>query len=98
MSKRAGACFVVMALVLLFMACARIDAGKSSEEGGIAFEKLAEMNSVPLNWGKLASVSALPESGLFQLWFQDENGNIRMATYQIEANRLWSNARLIPQK
>ena len=99
MSKRAGACFVVMALVLLFMSCTRIDAGKRPEEGGIASEKLEDVTSIPSKWGKLISVSHRPDfENVFQLWFQDEDGNLSMVVYNMNTNRLIPDIILIPQK
>jgi len=89
---------VLVALILLPLSCARIP---EYEAGGeeLAVETLPE-DSVPSEWGRLISVTnhrALPEHE-FQLWFQDEGGNVRMVVYSTVALRLRTRARLIPRK
>ena len=97
MLRRAGMCLLLMALVLFTMSCTKLS-GFTFEEGGIAIEKLEDVNSIPPKFGKLISVSTIPERGLSQIWFQDDDGNVRMVVFNMKANRLWGNAWLFPQK
>ena len=98
MLRRAEMCLLVMALVLFTMSCTKLSGFAPQEEGGIALEKLEDMTSIPLKFGKLISVSTIPERNRSQLWFQDDDGNVRMVVFNMNANRLWNHARLFPQK
>ena len=98
MLRRAGMCLLLMALVLFAMSCTKLSGFAPQEEGGIALEKLEDMTSIPLKFGKLISVSTIPERNLSQIWFQDDDGNVRMVVFNMKANRLWGNAWLSPQK
>ena len=98
MLRRAGMCLLVMALVLFTMSCTKLSGFAPQEEGGIALEKLEDMTSIPLKFGKLISVSTIPERGLSQVWFQDDDGTVRMVVFDINTNRLWGNAWLFSQK
>jgi len=98
MLKRAAMCLVVMALVFPFLSCTRIDARKSVEEGGVMIERLTDQASIPSKWGNLVNVSYRAEMDVFSLWFQDKDGNIRMATLSPRGNQLWGVVLLIPQK
>ena len=47
--------------------------------------------------GKMISISHTPDlAHVFQLWSQDENGNVSMVAYNMNTNRLLDNAMLIP--
>jgi len=92
---------VILALLSLSWSCTKIresEWGKPGK-GNVAFETLPATDSVPLNWGKLVSVSSSPNLPYaFQLWFQDEQGNLRMVLFDMHANILWKDARFIPRK
>lgn len=96
MLKRFGIGFLLMALVLLPLSCTRME---GPGEGSVAIEKLPDAKSIPMKWGKLVQVSHRPEQeGRYQMWFQDDEGNFRIVTFNMRTNRLAPNARLIPQK
>lgn len=98
MLKRAAMCLVVIALIFPFLSCTRIDTGKTAEESGAMIEKLTDSNSIPSKWGNLVNVSYRDERRVFSLWFQDKDGNLRMATLDTRNWKLWGSALLIPQK
>jgi len=99
MLGRTGICLLVMTLVLFLLSCSKFPEKKSLEEGNIAVVKMADDSSIPKEWGKLVSVSNRPDvSHVFQLWFQDANGNIHMVRYNMKLGRLSPNGTLIPQK
>jgi len=99
MLGRAGICLLVMTLVLFLLSCSKLSEKKSPEEGKIAVVKMADNSSIPKEWGKLVSVSVKPDSThVFQLWFQDEDGNIHMTKYNTDLGKLLPNSFLIPQK
>ena len=98
MLKKAGMCLVVIALVFSFLSCTRIDARKSAEEGGVMMEVIKDRASIPSSWGNLVNVSYRDKWDVFCLWFQDKEGNIRLATLDLTTNQLWGGVLLIPQK
>ena len=80
-------CLVVMALVLFAMSCTKLPDPTTQREGGFTIEKLADATSIPPKFGKLISVSHRPDyANVFQLWFQDEGGNVTMVVYNVIAD------------
>jgi len=92
-------CLSLSFAVLLSVSCTQMPEWAPPGEGNIAFEKLPEKDSIPLKWGKLVSTNIDPNASyLCHLWFQDENGSLRMADYDYRTNKLSLNARLITRK
>jgi len=92
-------CLVVMVLVLLPFSCTKIPEWAGPGQGKVAIETVALKDSIPLEWGNLVSVTMTTQAGyLFQLWFQDEQGNIRMVLYQMRTNNLMDQVRFIARK
>ena len=94
-------CLLVFVVVFLFpvISCTRLDKGPPKGTVSLATEKLPALDSIPLEWGKLVSVSTTPiYEGIFQLWFQDENGKVRMVPFDIQNSRLISHAVVVPRK
>ena len=98
MLYRSWAFVFVVALIVLHVSCAKLPQTQSPKEGEVISEKLIETNSIPADWGKLISVVNTTDAAMFQLWFQSEKGDVRMATYSMRFNRLEKLAKLIPQK
>ena len=92
-------CLLVMLLVLLPLSCTKIGEEAPTGQGNVAIETLPVKNSIPLEWGNLVSVTVTPEAGaFFQLWFQDEQGNLRVVLYHARTNSLMDIVRFIPRK
>jgi hypothetical protein len=100
MLTRVPVLLVLAGLILLFSSCTKIsEEPTEGDPEAIAIENISQANAVPSNWGKLISVSHRPDfENVFQLWFQDEDGNIRMAVYNMRKNRLLQSALIIPQR
>jgi hypothetical protein len=98
MISRVRVIFVVVILVLLHVSCARLAEEQPPKEGEIVMEELPHADSIPLKWGKLISVSSAADINWVQLWFQDEESNIRMVLYNIRNNTLSKKARLFSRK
>ena len=81
---------VLLVLIFLNFSCVKLE---EKRQTGIISEKLPQTDSIPLAWGKLISVSTVQNWA--QLWFQDEEGNIRMIPYNVPQNRLLSEAKVI---
>jgi hypothetical protein len=98
MARRKVVCFLVT-VFLLPLSCTELPEHTPLEEGDIAVEKMANVDSIPSAWGSLVAVTNRPDvAHVFQLWFQDQDGNVHMAVYNMPLNRLLPNAILIPQK
>lgn len=68
------------------------------EEGDVAIEKMPAVDSIPAEWGDLVAVSVNANVGhIYQLWFQDAAGNIRIVFYNIRNNELLTQGRVIPR-
>ena len=93
-------CLCVVAITLLLpLSCTELPERIPLERGAIAVEKMQGADSIPSDWGSLVAVTNRPDvSHVFQLWFQDEQGNVRMAVYNMSLNSLLPNAILIPTK
>ena len=99
MLSRLGICVLVAIVFLLSSSCAKLPEWADKGEGNIAIESLPDADSIPAEWGDLISVTVSPNiENVFQLWFQDKDGNVRMIPYSIRKNRFWQEFVLIPRK
>ena len=100
MLHRKAICLLVAVLLFPIVSCTRLK-DESPPKGMVLLgrEKLPALDSVPLEWGKLVSVSATPiYPEYFQLWFQDENGKVRMVPFDMRNARLADQAVIVPRK
>ena len=92
-------CLLVVVFLFPIVSCTRISEAPSPIAVQIGTEKLPALDSIPSDWGKLVSVTTPPSNqNFFQLWFQDENGKIRIAAYDIKNRNLYPDALVIPRK
>ena len=99
MLHRKAICLLVVVFLFPVISCTRLGEAPTKGIVPLGTEYLPAVDSIPLEWGKLVSVSTTPiYEGIFQLWFQDENGKVRMVTFDIRDSRLISVARVIPRK
>ena len=99
MLSRTQKCLVLAVLVLLASSCTKIPQVPITGQGTVAIESAPTTGSIPLKYGNLVSVTTTPDMNYwFQLWYQDEQGNIRIVLYQAHTNRLGNVVRLIPRK
>lgn len=97
MSQRFAGCLVVLAVLASGVSCTRMGQPRAGEQV-LATQDLKEADSIPLAWGKMISVSSVPGAqNWVQLWFQDDEGTIRMVPYNVTDNLLSSQARIIPR-
>lgn len=97
MPVRLGTCLALVALVLV-LGCARIEDRPEPTEGDIAVVEMPSPDSIPAAWGDLISVSNSSDfAHLFQLWFQDEEGTIRMVGYNLRTNEFQPDIRAFPR-
>jgi hypothetical protein len=95
MSHRVTGCFVLAVILILGASCTRLGEPGPGEQK-LALENLTRADSVPASWGKLVSVSSVPGQEKWALlWFQDDEGVIRILTYNVNDNYLSIQARII---
>jgi hypothetical protein len=88
--------FALVILLVGLSACAEIPRPNLVVEGGLLVEELPASGSVPGEWGDLVAVSNSSQfAHLFQLWFQDEQGTIRMVVFDNRMRQLHVGSRVI---
>jgi len=88
-------------ILFLSLACAKLPEKKapSIENGNLVVDTLPDASSIPSEWGALISVCPIGEyATLAQLWFQDENGTIRIVPYNVTTNKFSPKIVVIPRK
>ncbi len=93
MLRRTGKSIAVLMLILVPMSCARLPGPIESDE----LEVLPGVKPVPAAWGNLISVTDKGEFR-FQLWFQDDQGAVRMVRYDFRNRSLVPEVVLIPRQ
>jgi hypothetical protein len=94
MLRRTAGILVIPSLLLLTSACRRIDA-PTARGDALPREDMQPTAAVPASWGNLVSVSsATLYPDLVQLWFQDSSGNVRMAVFNVQTNKLLSSTQI----
>ena len=87
---------ILLPVVLLSFSCARLpESGRPPEAGMLPVEMLVDEQSVPTEFGQLVAVSESPSGRFTQLWFQDEEGIIRMVAFNNTTARLFPQALVI---
>ncbi len=96
MRRRPWLKLVLLPVVLLSFSCARLDeSGRSLEAGMLPVEMLDDEQSVPTEFGQLVAVSESPSGRHTRLWFQDEEGIIRIVRFDNVTARLALRAAVI---
>lgn len=94
MSRRTFGVLLVLALVLLLPAC-KLPERSISQAGAAPNEALVAADKIPAAWGNLVAVSSVAEyPDLVQMWFQDDQKNVRMVVFQVPTGQL-VNAKLL---
>jgi hypothetical protein len=78
---------LVATLVCCFASCRKLEPPAAAT--GVPTQSLRGTSSIPAAWGRLVSVtteSTYPD--LMQLWFQDDNGNVRMVAFRLRTGEL----------
>ena len=96
MRRRPWLKLVLLPIVLLSFSCARLDeSGRQPEVGTLATEMLDDEQSVPTEFGQLVAVSESPSGRHTRLWFQDEEGVIRLVNFNNVRGRFGLGVRVI---
>lgn len=87
-------------LVLAPLACTKLpQRGTPGEAGQVGVETLPSTDSIPMAWGHLVSVTPDPGgSNAFRLWFENDQGEIRILGYDNVTWKLWRRALVLRRK
>ncbi|MBW1674074.1 MAG: hypothetical protein JRJ45_10610 [Deltaproteobacteria bacterium] len=89
----------LLIVVLLPLSCTRLDQLTTVGASSLAGEKLPGDGSIPVGYGNLISVSSLDQHPhMVQLWFQNEDGELRMVRYSLRYNHFKKVTYLISRK
>ncbi len=72
---------VLLPVVLLSFSCARLPESPKREPGMLAVQTLQDEQSVPADWGQPVAVSKSPSGRITRVWYQGEDGTIRMVRF-----------------
>ncbi len=87
MRRRSWKNLVLLLVVLLSFSCARLPKWER-EPGMLAVQMLEDEQSVPAEWGQPAAVSESPSGRITRVWYQGEDGTIRMVRFNNVRGRL----------
>jgi hypothetical protein len=98
MLKTLARCLACAALLFTLFSCTPIPEPELSGEKSIPMETLPVAGSIPAEWGDLVAVTVNPSfSYQYQLWFQDEQGAVRLVVFDNRSKQLLSDSRLFPR-
>jgi hypothetical protein len=73
--------FMIVLTVFLLIACSRVQKEPVYTKGELRTVKLKKLDGIPREYGSLVGVTANPVYHRWaQLWFQDDNGTVRVVT------------------
>jgi hypothetical protein len=88
MAKKMLICFVGLSLVVFLFSCTKLPEAKGPiiiRDFGMETFKLGD--TIPLKWGNLIAVTNSEQYPAWTWWwFQDKEGNIYMAQYNMQRN------------
>ena len=88
---------VLLLVVLLSFSCARLPGERKLEPGMLAVQRLEDEQLVPAEWGQPAAVSESPSGRVTRVWYEGEDGTIRMVRFSNFKGRLLA-VWVIPRK
>ena len=100
MRCRSWKLLVFLPVIVLSVSCARLPdtAGAVQEPGMIPVQMLEDQQSVPTEWGKLVAVTNNPAGPSTRLWYQSEDGTIRMVSFHNPTALLKLRVRVIQRR
>jgi len=85
-------------IMLITVSCTRIEK-QSAPQGELKDIVLSELDSIPLEYGKLKSITTHSMyDGWAQLWFEDEQQTIRMVRVNFHSKRIMKDVIVISRK
>ena len=89
----------VAALIAALCACAPIPGSEVDEADSLPVLQLPDTRTIPAEWGSLASVSNSSKyPDVFQLWFENESGEIHLVVFDNKSRTLLTSSRVITRR
>ncbi len=90
--------FMIVLTVFLLIACSRVQKEPVYTKGELRTVKLKELDGIPREYGSLVGVTANPVYHRWaQLWFQDDNGTVRVVTVGFFDQTMLEDVTVIPR-
>lgn len=89
---------VLLPVVLLSFSCARLPEKPENQVHDVAIHMLEDEETIPMEWGRLVAVSNSPTWKDTRLWFQDEEGTVRMVNYNNVTSLIKPRVRVLRRK
>jgi len=95
--KRQGVIIIIVLIcTFIITCCARVQ--EQSGKGELKTVELKALDAIPKDYGSLVSVTANPEFPKWaQLWFEDENGIIRVVSVGFFDQKIMNSVTEIPR-
>lgn len=94
-----GILLIGVLFIIFTISCTKLPESTIEVEGNLSMESVDIGDSIPLEWGDLISVSNVNKyEDWVQLWFQDNEGNIFMLSYNISQNRFFDRVKVLHRK
>jgi len=99
MNRKTFVCAVIVILGITLMSCEKLPTTPEQDKQGLKMESTQLVRSIPSEWGNLIAVSNVSQFPVMvQLWFQDNDGNIYMVPYNVDANVFHDTYRYLKHK
>ena len=97
---RQWALIVIVALLLASAAaCAPIPGSQVAESQSLEVVQLPDTRTIPAEWGNLTAVSNSSKfPDVFQLWFENEAGEIYLVVFDNQSRSLLTSSRVISRR
>lgn len=97
---RQWAMIVIAALLLASVAaCAPIPGSEVADSQRLEVVQLPDTRTIPAEWGNLAAVSNSSKfPDVFQLWFENEAGEIYLVVFDNQSRSLLTSSRVISRR
>ncbi len=90
---------VVLALILGAMACQQLPAQRPIVKGALQTEEISYTDAIPLDYGTLVGVTALPEYPYTAgLWFERADKTIVLVKVNVALGQIQKNALILPRR
>jgi hypothetical protein len=100
MAKKMLLCFVSVSLVVFLVSCTKLPESQAPQPlAKFGMETLKLGDTLPLEWGNLIAVSNSIQSPEWtRWWFQDKEGNIYIAWYNMKTNKFSEDYRFLKRR
>ena len=97
--KRVGITLTMLLLLAVLCSCAPLPGSDVDESVTLPMIQLDDTYTIPAEWGSLAAVSNSSKfPDVFQLWFENEAGEIHLVVFNNESRALLTTSRVIARR